>query len=136
MAKQAATKKKSTTTKAAATARTQRLKSSKAGSALGGFLEFVRTQGVVGLAVGLAIGTQATLLVNAIVKSVITPVVDLLVGKDGLSGLTWYVEVGERSATFDFGLLINALIVFLAVAFVVYFVVMGLKLDKLDKKKD
>ncbi len=30
---------------------------------LQGFMEFVRTQGVVGLAVGLAIGTQATLLV-------------------------------------------------------------------------
>lgn len=127
---------KAKTAKAAAKARAERLKSSRAGSALGGFMEFVRTQGVVGLAVGLAIGTQAGLLVKSIVESIITPLVDLIVGKGGLSGLTWYVEIGDRSALFDFGALINALIIFLAVAFVIYFVVMGLKLDKLDKKKD
>jgi large conductance mechanosensitive channel len=134
MAEKNTTKTKATQT--AAKARAERLKSSRAGSALGGFMEFVRTQGVVGLAVGLAIGTQAGLLVKSIVESIITPLVDLIVGKGGLSGLTWYVEIGDRSALFDFGALINALIIFLAVAFVIYFVVMGLKLDKLDKKKD
>jgi large-conductance mechanosensitive channel len=41
-----------------------------------GFMDFVRTQGVVGLAVGLAIGTQAAELVKQIVSSVITPIVD------------------------------------------------------------
>lgn len=127
---------KSTAARSAAAARAQRVRSSRAGSAVGGFLEFVRTQGVVGLAVGLAIGTQATLLVKAIVDSVVAPLVDLIVGEGGLDGLTWYVQIGERSALFDFGTLINALIVFLAVAFVIYFVVMGLKLDRLDKKKD
>lgn len=120
----------------ATTTRATRLKSSRAGNALSGFMEFVRTQGVVGLAVGLAIGTQAGLLVKSIVESIITPLVDLIVGKGGLSGLTWYVQIGDRSALFDFGALINSLIIFLAVAFVIYFVVMGLKLDKLDKKKD
>lgn len=134
--KPTATTTKAAAAKTAAAARAQKLKSSRAGSALGGFLEFVRTQGVVGLAVGIAVGTQATVLVKAIVDSIITPIVDLLVGKDGLSGLTWYVEIGERSAEFDFGALLNAIIVFLAVALVIYFVVMGLKLDKLDKKKD
>lgn len=134
MAEKNTTKTKATQT--VAKARAERLKSSRAGSALGGFMEFVRTQGVVGLAVGLAIGTQAGLLVKSIVESIITPLVDLIVGKGGLSGLTWYVEIGDRSALFDFGALINALIIFLAVAFVIYFVVMGLKLDKLDKKKD
>lgn len=103
---------------------------------IGGFVEFVRKQGVVGLAVGLAIGTQASELVKNIVSSVITPIVDLLVGKDGLGGLTWTVNVGGRSALFDFGLLIDSSIKFLAVAAVIYFVITGLKLDKLDKKKD
>ncbi|MBA3758679.1 MscL family protein [Candidatus Saccharibacteria bacterium] len=103
---------------------------------LGGFMEFVRKQGVVGLAVGLAIGTQAAELVKNIVSSVITPVVDLLVGKEGLSGLTYTVNVSDRTSTFNFGLLIDSSIKFLAVALVIYFVIMGLKLDKLDKKKD
>lgn len=99
-------------------------------------MEFVRKQGVVGLAVGLAIGTQAAELVKNIVSSVITPVVDLLVGKEGLSGLTYTVNVSDRTSTFNFGLLIDSSIKFLAVALVIYFVIMGLKLDKLDKKKD
>lgn len=101
-----------------------------------GFSEFIRKQGVIGLAVGLAIGTQASELVKNIVGSVITPIVNLLVGKEGLSGLTWFVQIGDRSATFDFGLLIDSTIKFLAVAVVIYVVIMGLKLDKLDKKKE
>lgn len=101
-----------------------------------GFMDFVRKQGIVGLAVGLAIGTQASDLVKNIVGSIITPIVDLLVGKGGLEGLTWTVNVGDRTSTFQFGLLIDSLIKFLAVAVVIYFVVMGLKLDRLDKKKE
>jgi len=119
----------------AAAAKAARLKETRAGSALTGFMDFVRKQGVVGLAVGLAIGTQAAILVKDIVNSIITPIVDLIVGPGGLSGLTWYVKIGNRSATFDFGTLINSAIVFLAVALVIYVVVMGLKLDKLDKSK-
>lgn len=103
---------------------------------ISGFMNFVRRQGVIGLAVGLAIGTQASELVKNIVSSVITPFVDLLVGKGGLSGLTWTVNIGDRSSKFDFGLLIDSSIKFLAVAVVIYFVIMGLRLDRLDKKKD
>lgn len=101
-----------------------------------GFMDFVRTQGVVGLAVGLAIGTQASELVKTIVASIITPIVDLLVGSGGLKGLTWTVNVAGRQSTFAFGGLLDAIIRFLAIAFVIYFVVKGLKLDKLDKKKE
>ena len=108
----------------------------KAKTAVGGFMEFVRKQGVVGLAVGLAIGTQASELVKNIVNSIITPFVDLLVGKEGLRGLTWTVDIMGRNATFNFGLLIDSLLKFLAVAVVVYFVVIGLKLDRLDKQKE
>jgi len=103
-------------------------------SPLAGFMDFVRTQGVVGLAVGLAIGTQASELVKSIVSSIITPIVDLIVGKGGLEGLTWTVHVAGRSSTFMFGTLVDATIRFLAIAFVIYFVVKGLKLDRLDKK--
>lgn len=101
-----------------------------------GFMDFVRTQGVVGLAVGLAIGTQATELVKNFVGSVITPLVDLLVGEGGISGLSWTVNIGNRTSTFEFGSLLDAVIKFLAIAFVIYFVIKGLKLDKLDKKKE
>lgn len=108
----------------------------KARTAFEGFMDFVRKQGVVGLAIGLAIGTQAAELVKSIVSSVITPFVDLLVGSGGLKDFDLFVRIASRSTTFEFGLLIDALLKFLAVAVVIYFVVMGLKLDKIDKKKD
>jgi len=103
---------------------------------LAGFLTFVREQGVVGLAVGLAVGTQAAVLVAQIVSSIITPILDLLVGKGGLEGLKWTVTIGDRTGVFTFGTLIDVIIRFLAVVFVIYLVVHVMKLDRLDKKKD
>lgn len=113
-----------------------KIQTRKVGKHVGGFMDFIRKQGIVGLAIGLAIGTQATDLVKNIVNSVITPIVDLMVGPGGLTGLTWTVDIGNRHAVFRFGLLIDSLIKFLAVALVIYLVVTGFKLDKLDKKKD
>jgi large conductance mechanosensitive channel len=107
-----------------------------------GFLDFIREKGVVGLAVGLAIGTAATGVVTQIVGAVITPTVSLLLGFFGLEGLKSLNFVAKRAAdgtplvTYAIGDLIDALIKFLAVALVIYLVVIGLKLDKLDKKKD
>lgn len=106
------------------------------GRALAGFVTFIREKGVVGLAVGLAIGTAATGLVTQIVNAIITPAVGLLLGKDGISSLDFTVTIGNRSETFLIGDLLDALIKFMAVAAVIYFVVIGLKLDRLDKKAD
>lgn len=112
------------------------------GTPIGGFVNFIREKGVVGLAVGLAIGTAASGLVNQIVAAVITPTVSLLLsffGPDGLKGLNFVAKRaadGTPVVTYAIGDLIDALIKFLAIAAVIYFVVMGLKLDKLDKKKD
>ena len=108
-------------------------------SQIGGFIGFIREKGVVGLAVGLAIGTAATGVVTQIVNAVITPTVSLLIGEKGLSGLNFVVKRaadGTPIVTYAVGDLIDALIKFLAVAAVIYFVVIGLKLDKLDKKKE
>lgn len=106
------------------------------GKQLAGFVNFIREKGVVGLAVGLAIGTAATGVVTQIVNSVITPAIGLLIGKDGLSAWNFTVTVGDRSEIFAIGTLIDALIKFTAIAAVIYFVIMGLKIDKLDKKKE
>jgi large conductance mechanosensitive channel len=111
-------------------------------SQIGGFLGFIREKGVVGLAVGLAIGTAATGVVTQIVNSVITPTVSLLLGFFGIESLKALNFVAKRAidgtpiVTYAVGDLIDALIKFLAVAAVIYFVVIGLKLDRLDKKKD
>lgn len=124
-------------------ARAARQKAKRASvSHIGGFLGFIREKGVVGLAVGLAIGTAATGVVTQIVNAVITPTVSLLLGYFGLESLKSLNFVAKRAAdgtpiiTYAVGDLIDALIKFLAVAAVIYFVVIGLKLDRLDKKKD
>ncbi len=101
-----------------------------------GFMDFVREQGVVGLAVGLAIGTQATLLVRDIVTAVIDPLVGLIIGNpQGLAAASWTATIGGRQATFALGQLAYSFIVFISVCLVVYLLVKGLKLDKLDKQK-
>lgn len=106
------------------------------GKQIRGFMDFVREQGVVGLAVGLAIGTQAGILVKDIVAALVDPLVGLIIGNsDGLRASVWNMEIFGRSATFKLGQLGYSLLVFLSVCAVVYFVVKGLKLDKLDKKK-
>lgn len=109
------------------------------GTPIGGFVNFIREKGVIGLAVGLAIGTAASGLVTQIVGAVITPTISLLIGENGLKGLNFVVKRaadGTPIVTYAIGDLIDALIKFLAIAAVIYFVVIGLKLDRLDKKKD
>jgi large-conductance mechanosensitive channel len=102
-----------------------------------GFMDFVREKGVVGLAVGLAIGTQATLLVKDIVAAIIDPIIGLMIGNPkGLQAAEWTLKIGKREGTFAFGQMFYSLIVFLAVCLVIYFVINGLKLDRLDKKND
>lgn len=116
---------------------------------LRGFVDFVRTHGVVGLAVGLAIGTQVGKAVESIVTGLITPFVGFILGSSSrLEQAVWNIAgrdtgrtdywftLGERQLVIGWGAVLSALLVLLAVAAVIYYVVMGLRLDRLDKKKE
>jgi len=97
-----------------------------------GFIEFIREQGVVGLAVGFILGGAIARVVTAIVTDLINPLVGLIIGAAG--GLkTAYVKIGP--AKFMWGDFVSNLIDFLVIASVVYFGVKVFHLDKLDKKK-
>ena len=116
-----------------------KVKETKVHSQLNGFMDFVREQGVVGLAVGLAIGTAATVLVKSIVDNMINPIIGALL--PGSSNLTdKFICIGSNGTEcvnkLAWGAVVSNMISFLAVAAVVYFAVKGLGLDKLDKKKD
>jgi large conductance mechanosensitive channel len=101
-----------------------------------GFVNFLREQSVVGLAVGLVLGTQAKALVDQIVISFINPLVGLfLPGEGTLKDQTFWLSLGDKGATFGWGSFMLVLLNFIAVAAVIYFIVKGLKLDKIDKKK-
>ena len=104
---------------------------------MGGFVNFIREQGVVGLAVGLAIGTAAGDTVKKLVTAFIDPLVQLIVGsQQGLQSASFTVEIAGRKGEFLYGAFVSSLITLIAVAFVVYAIVHFFKLDKLDKKKD
>ncbi len=108
----------------------------KAAGKVGGFMNFIREQGVVGLAVGLAIGTAAGDTVKHLVHAFIDPLVQLMIGSQaGLQAAEFTVNIGDRQGTFMWGAFVSSLITLLAVALVVYGIVHMLKLDKLDKKK-
>lgn len=101
-----------------------------------GFSDFIRSQGVVGLAVGLAIGTAAGDTVRKLVEGFINPIVQFIVGSgDKLATASWHVELFGRTADFAWGAALSSTITLLATALVIYWLVHVFKLDRLDKKK-
>lgn len=98
-----------------------------------GFTDFIREQGVVGLAVGFILGGAISKLVAAIVNDIVNPLLGLLLGAVGdLKEAYW--QIG--SAKIMYGDLISVTVDFIVIALVVYIGVKVLKLDKLDKKKE
>ncbi|MDR7186787.1 large conductance mechanosensitive channel [Microbacterium trichothecenolyticum] len=87
-----------------------------------GFKEFILRGNVIDLAVAVVIGAAFTAVVNAIVSSIINPLIALVwkPDADGTIGIT--VNGLWGPVTFPISDLINALIAFIAVAIVVYFV--------------
>lgn len=100
---------------------------------LNGFMDFVREQGVVGLAVGFILGGAVAKVVSSLVTDIINPIVGLALGSaEGLKGAT--VKIGE--ATLAYGSFIATLLDFAIIAGVVYLGVKIIGLDRLDKSKD
>ncbi len=96
------------------------------------FINFIREQGVVGLAVGFILGGAVSKIVSSLVNDVINPLVGIVLGFAGnLEEAFFQVS----SAKIMWGNLMNAAVDFVVIAFVVYLGVKILKLDKLDKKK-
>lgn len=96
-----------------------------------GFFDFIREQGVVGLAVGFILGGSIRTVVDSIVNDLINPLLGLLLGKVDFSQAVWQVGKAEVA----WGNFVATLINFTIVALVVFFGVKGLRLEKLDKKK-
>lgn len=92
------------------------------------FSEFIREQGVVGLAVGFILGGAVSKLVASLVGDIIQPVIGMAFGSsEGLAALHYKsIMWGQFLATF---------IDFIVIALVVYVGVKVLKLDRLDAKK-
>lgn len=106
-------------------------------SHLKAFFNFIRTQGVVGLAVGLVLGGSVGTMVKSLVDNIIMPPIGFLLGStEGVKGLS--LIIGKSSDGTDvvlrYGIFLNDFINFLVIAFVIYLLVSLLKVDKLDKE--
>ena len=94
----------------------------------GGFIDFVRERGVMGLAIGFVLGSSVQKVVTSFVTDIVNPLVGLFLGRaDGLKNFA----IGQ----FMIGDFISTLIDFLILALIIYFVFKALQLEKLDKQK-
>ncbi len=87
-----------------------------------GFKDFIMRGNVIDLAVAVVIGTAFTALVNAVVEAIINPIIKLFWKSDAAGNIGVEVQGLYGPVIFPIGNLINAVITFLAVAVVVYFV--------------
>lgn len=83
------------------------------------FKEFAMKGNIVDLAVAVIIGTAFGKIVTALTDSIIMPVISMIVGKGGMSGIAF--TVGDT--IFPVGLLIQAVIDFILIAFVLFMII-------------
>ena len=96
-----------------------------------GFLDFIRSQGVIGLAVGFILGGAVSKVVSALVEDIVNPVLGVILGNT--KGLETAVLV-LGSVELRWGSFLGILMDFLVIALVVYYGVKILGLEKIDKK--
>jgi large conductance mechanosensitive channel len=103
-----------------------------------GFVDFVREQGVVGLAIGLILGFASKTVVDSLVNNIFNPLVGLLTGGISLEHKTVCVSrsaEGVCNTTMKYGQFLSDVLSFIIVVASVYLVFKVLKLERLDKKK-
>lgn len=98
-----------------------------------GFREFILRGNLVDLAVAVVIGAAFGAVVSALVRDLITPLIAAIGGNPDFGVLSFTIN-GSR---FAYGNFLNALLSFLIVAAIVYFLVLkpvGLLLERLRPK--
>ncbi|MCA6223263.1 MAG: large-conductance mechanosensitive channel protein MscL [Phenylobacterium sp.] len=98
---------------------------------LGEFREFIARGNVVDLAVGVIIGGAFGKIVTSLVEDVVMPPVGLLLSGVDFSQMNWVLKADNPATRIDemvaiqYGALLNTLIQFLIVAWVVFLLVKG-----------
>ena len=100
---------------------------------LKGFKEFIMRGNVIDLAVAVVIGAAFAKVVEVVVSSIVTPLLNAAGGAE-VGGLKWQIISGREDTAMDFAAIINALIVFLLTAAVVYFVLV-LPMNTLNERR-
>jgi large conductance mechanosensitive channel len=84
-----------------------------------GFRDFILRGNVVDLAIAVVIGAAFGKVVDAFVGSIITPLIAAIGGQPDFSTLVFRIN----GSVFRYGLLINAIIAFVIIAAVIYFLI-------------
>jgi large conductance mechanosensitive channel len=100
---------------------------------LKGFKDFIMRGNVLDLAVAVVVGTAFAKVVDTVVSSLVQPLVNLL-GGGRISGLSWQMLDSNPKTTIDFAAIINAVIVFLLTAAVVYFLLI-VPMQKIQERR-
>ena len=96
------------------------------------FKEFAMRGNVVDLAVGIVIGAAFTAIVSALVESIITPLLGIIVGGVDFSGLA--VTVGDEAV--EYGKFIQATFDFIIIAFAIFMVIKLINKLRMEKAED
>jgi len=97
-----------------------------------GFIDFIREQGIIGLAIGFILGGAVSKVVSALVTDIINPLVSIILGAtDGLKTASFSIG----TAQILYGDLISVVIDFIIITLVIYFGFKALGIEKLDKLK-
>ncbi len=104
------------------------------------FKKFIARGNVIDLAVGVIIGAAFTAITNSVVNDIIMPVVGLLTGGVDFSEMRVVLKPATENAAevaIRYGALINAILNFLIIAVVVFFIVKGInRLKDMTKKEE
>ena len=86
------------------------------------FMGFLKTFGIIGLAIAFVIGAAASKLITALVNDLINPIVGLALPSGNLKELAYSVTNSITGATskFAYGDLISNIIDFVIIAFIVF----------------
>ena len=98
---------------------------------LKGFRDFILKGNVVDLAVAVVIGAAFGAVVAALVENIVTPLIGAIIGEPSFGDLTFTINNSE----FGYGNVINALITFVSIAAVIYFLVITPMNKVMDRLK-
>jgi large conductance mechanosensitive channel len=96
-----------------------------------GFIQFIKEQGIAGLALGFILGGSISKLVTSFVEDIIQPIIGFVLRAS--KGLEQFViQIGDNSL--KIGNFLSILMNFIVIAIVVYGIFKIFKLDKIEKK--
>lgn len=102
---------------------------------VGEFKTFISRGSVIDLAVGVVVGGAFTAIVNALVDSILMPIIGMILAGINFADLTVTIPWGNKPVI-NFGAFISAVITFLITAFCVFLIVKLVNALQNIKKKE